>query len=77
MVNVNIWSDIADAQVLEGDCLEKMKPLPSNSIDAIITDPPYGIGFMGKKWDASVPALDWALDCVRVLKPGGHIVAFA
>ena len=77
MVNVNIWSDIADAQVLEGDCLEKMKTIPSNSIDAIITDPPYGIGFMGKKWDASVPALDWALECLRVLKPGGHIVAFA
>ena len=77
MENLNIWSDIGDAQILHGDCIEKMKTLKENSIDAIITDPPYGIGFMGKKWDQSVPALAWAQECLRVLKPGGHIVAFA
>ena len=37
--------------ILNGDCIEHMKKIPENSIDAIITDPPYGIGFMGKEWD--------------------------
>ncbi len=72
-----MWDDLRDYTLLEGDCLEKMKELESNSIDAIITDPPYGIGFMGKDWDSSVPGLDWARECYRVLKPGGHIVAFS
>lgn len=72
-----MWDDLRDYTLLEGDCLEKMKKLESNSIDAIITDPPYGIGFMGKDWDSSVPGLDWAKECYRVLKPGGHIVAFS
>ena len=72
-----MWDDLRDYTLLEGDCLEKMKELESNSIDAIITDPPYGIGFMGKDWDSSVPGLDWAKECYRVLKPGGHIVAFS
>ena len=72
-----MWDDLRDYTLLEGDCLEKMKEIESNSIDAIITDPPYGIGFMGKDWDSSVPGLDWARECYRVLKPGGHIVAFS
>ena len=48
----------------------------SESVDAIVTDPPYGLGFMGKKWDGLPPSLDWAEACYRVLKPGGHIAAF-
>ena len=59
-----------------GDCVELMKQLPDNSIDAIVTDPPYGIGFQGRAWDALPPGLDWAQQCYRVLKPGGHVVAF-
>jgi DNA modification methylase len=87
--------------LLLGDCLEQMKQIPDNSIDAIVTDPPYGLGkepdalamlqdwletghhevkgkgFMGKEWDAFVPQpLVWR-ECLRVLKPGGHLLAFA
>jgi site-specific DNA-methyltransferase (adenine-specific) len=53
-----------------------MKMLPDNSIDSIVTDPPYGLGFMGKAWDALPPGQDWAEECLRVLKPGGHLLAF-
>src|SRR5699024_9187625 len=59
-----------------GDCIETMNAMPPESIDAIVTDPPYGLGFMGKKWDGLPPSLEWAEACYRVLKPGGHIVAF-
>lgn len=59
-----------------GDCIQVMNDMPANSIDAIVTDPPYGLGFMGKKWDGLPPSLEWAEACYRVLKPGGHIVAF-
>src|SRR5699024_8080761 len=59
-----------------GDCIQVMNTMPANSIDAIVTDPPYGLGFMGKKWDGLPPSLEWAEACMRVLKPGGHIVAF-
>jgi len=50
--------------------------MESESVDAIVTDPPYGLGFMGKEWDALPPGLPWAEQCLRVLKPGGHLVAF-
>lgn len=62
-----------------GNSKELLKNLPDNSIDAIVTDPPYELGFMGKKWDASGIAYDvelWA-ECLRVLKPGGHLLAFS
>ncbi|WP_277522512.1 site-specific DNA-methyltransferase [Arthrobacter sp. ES3-54] len=45
-------------------------------MDSIVTDPPYGLGFMGKAWDALPPGQDWAEECLRVLKPGGHLLAF-
>jgi len=56
-----------------------LKSLPSNSVDSIVTDPPYELGFMGKAWDATGISNDksmWA-ECLRVLKPGGHILAFS
>ena len=59
-----------------GDCLEVMASLPAESVDAICTDPPYGLGFMGKKWDDLPPGLDFAVEAMRVLKPGGHLLAF-
>lgn len=65
-------------ELLHGDCLEKLKELPDCSVDAVVTDPPYELAFMGKKWDASGIAfrLDVWLECLRVLKPGGHLLAF-
>ena len=62
-----------------GNSKELLKQLESNSIDSIVTDPPYELGFMGKKWDNSGIAYDvelWA-ECLRVLKPGGHLLAFS
>ena len=63
-------------RVVHGDCLEMMKMLPDSSVDSIVTDPPYGLGFMGKAWDALPPGEEWAAECLRVLKPGGHLLAF-
>jgi DNA modification methylase len=110
--------EIAGARVFLGDCVEVMKSLPENSVDSIVTDPPYGLEFMGKDWDApwkksgsfngnieetaesaggvskfanhrvryqkglepmlgfQLWATEWATECLRVLKPGGHILAF-
>ncbi len=60
-----------------GDCLEVMLGMTTDSVDAIVTDPPYGLSFMGKKWDYDVPTADIWAECLRVLKPGGHLLAFA
>jgi DNA modification methylase len=61
----------------QSECVAFMRTLPDNSIDAIVTDPPYGLAFMGKKWDYDVPSEDVWKECLRVLKPGGHLLAFA
>ncbi len=60
-----------------GDCLEVLRTLADSSVDAVVTDPPYGLAFMGKRWDYDVPAVDVWAECIRVLKPGGHLLAFA
>lgn len=60
-----------------GDCIEVLSGLPDNSVDSIVTDPPYGLSFMGKKWDYDVPSVAIWEQCLRVLKPGGHLLAFA
>ncbi|WP_050569468.1 DNA methyltransferase [Dickeya poaceiphila] len=59
------------------DCLDVLRTMPESSVDSIITDPPYGLKFMGKKWDYDVPDVDVWAECLRVLKPGGHLLAFA
>lgn len=64
-------------EIHHSDCLSFMRGLPSNHVDAIVTDPPYGLSFMGKKWDYDVPSEDIWRECLRVLKPGGHLLAFA
>jgi len=58
--------------LLHGDCLEQMKTLEDNSVDSIVSDPPYGISFMAKKWDYDVPSVEVWEEAMRVLKPGGH-----
>lgn len=117
MLAAPVWA-LLDSPVLEGDCLEVLRWLPDGAIDAIVTDPPYGIGFMGHEWDQPSaehgpvssghrgcnvsfggpphPAMEagrydlsstanrrfqawceaWARECLRVLKPGGHMVVF-
>lgn len=66
-------------RILTGDCRDVLRTLPDASVDSIVTDPPYELGFMGKGWDrtgiANDPAM-WA-ECLRVLKPGGHLLAFS
>lgn len=66
-------------KVIQGDCLEELKRLPENSVDSIVTDPPYELGFMGKSWDSTGIANNVELwkECLRVLKPGGHMLAFS
>ena len=63
--------------LLHGDCLEMLPTLADSSVDSIVTDPPYGLSFMGKKWDYDVPDESIWRECLRVLKPGGHLLAFA
>jgi len=87
-------------RLYNGDCVDKLKELPDNSVDSIVTDPPYGLskepdmievlthwmngesyshnhkGFMGKEWDSFVPSPNIWKECLRVLKPGGHMIAF-
>jgi DNA modification methylase len=60
-----------------GDCLDVLRGMESASVDAIVTDPPYGLSFMGKRWDYDVPSVEIWAECLRVLKPGGHLLAFA
>jgi len=68
---------IGNATLYHGDCLEVMRTLPDCSVDAVVTDPPYGLSFMGKRWDYDVPSVEVWAECLRVLKPGGHLLAFA
>lgn len=63
-------------RLLHGDCLDMLRSLPDASVDSVVTDPPYGLGFMGKEWDDLPPGLPFAVECLRVLKPGGHLLAF-
>ena len=67
---------LGDHLVVNRDCVEAMGDLPDCSVDAIVTDPPYGLGFMGKKWDDLPPGDDFAKEAFRVCKPGAYIVAF-
>jgi len=66
-------------RLINNDCIAAMKEMEDNSVDSIVTDPPYELGFMGKSWDASGIAFKievWQ-QALRVLKPGGHLIAFS
>jgi len=64
-------------ELKQGDNAKTLKQYPDNYFDSIVTDPPYGIEFMGKDWDKHTGALETWNECFRVLKPGGHILAFS
>ena len=71
-----------DARLYVGDCIEVMAEMDAESVDAVVCDPPYGLEFMGKAWDRYAPpefaawCETWAREALRVLKPGGHLLAF-
>jgi hypothetical protein len=62
--------------VEQGDCRDVMRAMPHASVDAIVSDPPYGLAFMGKGWDHAVPGVEFWAEALRVAKPGAHLVAF-
>jgi len=66
-------------KLINNDCIAAMKEMPENSVDSMVTDPPYELGFMGKSWDSSGIAfnVDVWQEALRVLKPGGHLIAFS
>jgi site-specific DNA-methyltransferase (adenine-specific) len=64
------------AKLILGDNIESLKKLPDNSIDSVVTDGPYGLTFMNKKWDYDVPSIEFWKEVYRVLKPGGHALSF-
>jgi DNA modification methylase len=68
---------VSRVRLFLGDCLDALRQLSDASVDAVVTDPPYGLSFMGKKWDYDVPSVEVWAECLRVLKPGGHLLAFA
>lgn len=65
-----------DCTIYNGDCLELMPQLTAGSVDSIVTDPPYGLKFMGKGWDHGVPGAPYWQEALRVAKPGAHLLAF-
>lgn len=74
---ISLHQQIHNANLYQDDCLNVLKELETSSIDSIVTDPPYGISFMAKKWDYDVPSEAIWRECLRVLKPGGHLLCFA
>ena len=77
-MNPTQWvSKCGKVTLYHGDCMDVLKAMPENSVDSIATDPPYGLSFMGKAWDCDVPRKEIWAECLRVLKPGGHLLSFA
>jgi len=64
-------------RIINGDSAQELKKLADNSIDAVVTDPPYGIEFLAKEWDSNTGAVEIWSECLRVLKPGGYLLAFS
>jgi site-specific DNA-methyltransferase (adenine-specific) len=77
-----VWFEGEGVTVYHGDCVEVMRELADGSVHAVVTDPPYGLEFMGREWDRFAPLEFeqwcelWARECLRILKPGGHLLAF-
>jgi len=64
-------------RIIQGDSAQELKNIADNTIDAVITDPPYGIEFLGKDWDSNTGAVAIWAECHRILKPGGYLLAFS
>ena len=64
-------------QVINGNNIDILKKYDDDTFDSIVTDPPYGIEFLGKDWDKNTGAMETWQECFRVLKPGGHLLAFS
>lgn len=62
--------------VINADCRDAMRAMDADSVDAIVSDPPYGLSFMGKGWDRGVPGVDFWTEALRVVKPGAYMLAF-
>lgn len=73
---IRLIRGVETGKVHKSDCLEFMQSLPSNSVDSIITDPPYGLKFMSKKWDYDVPSIEVFQEMLRVAKPGAVLLCF-
>lgn len=63
-------------QLHQGDCLDVMRTLPDGCVDSVVADPPYGLKFMGKRWDHGVPSPEVWAEVLRVIKPGGYLLSF-
>ena len=63
-------------EIFNCDCIDGMRELPAESVDAIVTDPPYGLNFMGKDWDHGVPGEQFWSEALRVAKPGAYLLSF-
>ena len=79
-VKPEIYSDKVEIgegnYIFNGDNIQVLKTLPDNSVDSVVTDPPYGISFLGSQWDYDVPSVELWKECYRVLKPGGYLLSF-
>jgi site-specific DNA-methyltransferase (adenine-specific) len=64
-------------QLINGNSADELKKFPDNHFDSVVTDPPYGINFLGKEWDTNTGEEEVYRQCLRVLKPGGHLIAFS
>ena len=65
-----------DYEIINADCIEAMQEMPDGCVDAIVTDPPYGLAFMGANWDHNVPSVAYWSECLRVAKSGAHLLCF-
>ena len=63
--------------LINGNCLIELKKMDDDCIDSMVTDPPYGYKFMSKSWDDDCPSVEIWIECLRVLKPGGHLLSFS
>ena len=64
------------SNIIFGDCLEEMRKMEESSISGVVTDPPYGLKFMGKGWDHGIPGVDYWKEMLRICSPGAFLLSF-